>query len=597
VSHKAKINNGFIEVLFKNLEEKMKSKYMYLFLAALMILSLTLTACQPAATPTVEAAPVEAATEVVAEVATEAPAAEEPAAASDMMVVTAPDCDYGGLIKEIAAVDDTTVKFTMCVPDPAFPSKAAFNVFGIQPSEWLTEAIPTKEILEKPIGTGPYVVDTWTRGDSLVFKKNENYWGTPAIADTLVFKWSSEGASRLLELQAGTVDGIDNPTPDDFETIKADPNLALFDREAINIFYVAMTNTFAPFDNKLVRQAVAYGIDRERIVDTFYPAGSSVATHFTPCAIPNGCVGDEWMAYDPEKAKALLTEAGFPDGFDTTIYYRDVVRSYLPEPGVVAADLQAQLAEIGINAEIEVMESGAFIEESNAGRLDGIYLLGWNADYPHITNFLDFHFAQSNPQFGDPYPEIYEKLEAAAQISDPAEAEPLYVEANNAIREFVPMVPIAHGGSATAYRADVVGAHSSPLGNEYFAVMDPGGRDTLVWMQNAEPISLYCTDETDGESLRACEQVVEPLLAFEVGGTEVIPSLATSCDPNDDLTVWTCHLREGVKFSDGSDLDANDVVQSWVVAWDASNPLHIGNTGAFTYFSTLWGNLLNLPAE
>ena len=555
----------------------MKSKFMYLFLAVLMIFSLALSACQPTAAPTAEAAPTEApATQEVAP--TEAPAAEAATPASDLMVVTAPDCNYGGLIKQIAAVDANTVEFTMCVPDPAFPSKAAFNVFGIQPTEWLESAIPSKEILEKPIGTGPYYVDAWNRGDSLVFK------------------WSAEGASRLLELQAGTVDGIDNPTPDDFQTIKDDPNLALYDREALNIFYVGMTNTFAPFDNVMVRQAIAQGIDRQRIVDTFYPAGSSVATHFTPCAIPNGCVGDEWYAYDPAKAKQLLADAGYPDGFDTTIYYRDVVRSYLPEPGSVATDLQAQLAEIGINAQIEVMESGAFIEESNAGRLDGLYLLGWGADYPHITNFLDFHFSASNPQFGDPIPDIYEKLAEAAQIADPAQAEPLYVAANNAIKEFVPMVPIAHGGSATAYRADVEGAHSSPLGNEYFAVMNPGGRDTFVWMQNAEPISLYCADETDGESLRACEQVVEALLGYKVGGTDVIPSLATSCDPNTDLTVWTCHLREGVLFSDGSTLDANDVVESWAVAWDAANPLHIGNTGAFTYFSTLWGNLLNAPA-
>ena len=126
---------------------------------------------------------------------------------------------------------------------------------------------------------------------------------------------------------------------------------------------------------------------------------------------------------------------------------------------------------------------------------------------------------------------------------------------------------VSHAGSADAFRAEVEGAHASPLGNEYFAVMKPGDRETMVWMQNAEPISLYCADETDGESLRACEQVLESLLSFKVGGTEVLPGLATSCDPNADLTVWTCHLRDGVKFHDGSKLDAADVVQSLAVAW------------------------------
>jgi ABC-type transport system substrate-binding protein len=346
----------------------------------------------------------------------------------------------------------------------------------------------------------------------------------------------------------------------------------------------------------MVRQAIAMGIDRQRIVDNFYPVGSEVASHFTPCAIPNGCVGDAWYDFDATAAKQMLSDAGYPDGFDTKIYYRDVVRSYLPNVNQVAQDIQAQLAEnLGINAEVVAVESGEFIDKSTSGQYtDGIHLLGWGADYPHVTNFLDYHFNAANTQFGAAYEDIYTPLAAAAQIGDPAEAESLYVEANNAIRDEVPMIPVAHGGSATAYRADVEGAHSSPLGNENMSVMTPGDRDTYVWMQNAEPISLYCGDESDGESLRACEQVTESLLAYEVGGTAVVPSLATGCEPNDDLTVWTCTLREGVTFHDGSTLDANDVVASWATLWDASSPTHVGNTGAFDYMTNLFG-LINVP--
>ena len=147
--------------------------------------------------------------------------------------------------------------------------------------------------------------------------------------------------------------------------------------------------------------------------------------------------------------KHCLAEAGYPDGFKTAIYYRDVFRSYLPEPALVAVEFQTQLKEnLGIDAEVVVMESGEFIDESTNGRLDGFYLLGWGADYPHPTNFLDFHFSAENPQFGDPFPEIYETLEEASQIGIPADAEALYAEANNAIKELVPMVPIAHGAAS-----------------------------------------------------------------------------------------------------------------------------------------------------
>jgi ABC-type transport system substrate-binding protein len=566
----------------------MKQRSIYTLFAMALLFSLVLSACQPAAqAPAAEAPAAEAPAEP------EAPAEAEKVPFEGLSL-TAPDCEYGGLIKEVAALDEFTFQVTMCVPDPAFPSKAAFTPFAIQPREWFETAMESREILEKPIGTGPYYVDSWNRGDSIVFKRFDDYWGEKAKTETLVFRWSTEGAARKLELESGTVDGIDNPSPDDFPGIAANPDLQLIEREALNVFYVGFTDTFAPFDNVEVRQAVSKAIDRQRIVDTFMPAGSEVASHFTPCSIPNGCTGDEWYAFDPAAAKEQLAAAGFPDGFATKIFYRDVVRGYLPEPSIVATDLQSQLkANLNIDAEIVVMESGAFLEESSAGRLDGIHLLGWGADYPHITNFLDFHFSASNPQFGNPHPEIYEALAEGAQIADPAEAEPIYTAANNAILELAPMVPISHAGSGVAYRADVVGGHASPLSNEYFAVVDPGGRDTFVWMQNAEPISMYCADETDGESLRACEQVTESLLSYEVGGTAVNPGLAESCEPNDDLTVWTCALRKGVKFHDGSDLDANDVAMSWIVGWDAANPLHIGNTGAYEYFTYLWGNLLN----
>ena len=363
--------------------------------------------------------------------------------------------------------------------------------------------------------------------------------------------------------------------------------------------YIGMNNAFPPFDNELVRQAVAMAIDRQRIVDNFYPVGSEVASHFTPCSIPNGCTGEEWYAFDVAKAKELLAEAGFADGFETELAYRDVVRGYLPQPGVVAQDIQAQLKEnLNITVNINVMESGAFLEAADAGTLTGLHLLGWGADYPDMTNFLDYHFGGgSSKQFGEKWDDIVEALKSGAALAADADRQPFYETANNAIKQHVPMIPVAHGGSGVAFKAAVEGAHASPLGNEAFAVMAVPGQDTFVWMQNAEPISLYCADETDGESLRACEQVTEALYRYEIGGTAALPNLAKVCEPNEDLTVWTCTLNEGVLFHDGSSLDANDVVTSLLVQWDAAHPLHKGNTGAFTYFSALWGSFLNAPAE
>lgn len=517
-----------------------------------------------------------------------------PASGQDMMSYSAESCDYGGEISSIEALDEYTVQFTLCFPDPAFPSKVAFSALNIHPSEYL-EATGGggAELFQNPVGTGPYQLSNWDLGNELVLTRNDNYWGDAAIEGTLIFRWNSEAAARLVELQAGTVDGIDNPGPNDFDVIRNDPNLQLFERPGTNVFYLGINNTVEPFDNVLVRQAVAHAIDRQRIVDNYYPPGSIAATQFMPPSIFGFTPEVDPFPYDPDRARALLEESGVSLPIETTISYRDVVRSYLPQPGIVAQDLQSQLAEVGINVEIVVMESGAFLDAADAGELS-LHLLGWGADYPDATNFLDFHFgAGSSDQFGEQHPDIVDALSRGAQLADPDDRYPIYIEANTYIRDLVPMVPIAHGGSGVAYRAAISGGHASPLGNEYFAVMDDPDDDTFVWMQNAEPIGLYCADETDGESLRACEQINESLLAYEIGGTAVVGALATDWEASDDLTVWTFTLREGVTFHDGSPFDANDVVMSFAVQWDAANALHVGRDGNFTYFSAFFGAFLN----
>lgn len=565
----------------------MQTRKISLILSILVLIGL-LSGCAAPAADTGAAAP-EAA-------APEAAAPEAAAGPFEPMSMSAENCDYGGLFKSIEAVDEMTVKFTLCQPDPAFPAKVAFSAFPINDTAYLESTGGGGQLVEQMNGTGPYKQVEWLRGDQIIFERNDNYWGESAIAQTLVFRWSAESAQRLVELQAGTVDGIDNPGPDDFDVIEQDPNLQLALRSGTNIFYIGMNNTYPPFDNERVRQAFAMAIDRQRIIDNFYPPGSSVATQFMPPSIFGYSEGQDWYAFDPDMAKQILEEEGVLPGFQTTITYRDVVRGYLPNPGVVAQDIQAQLADIGVQAEIVVMESGAFLDASDAGEIDGFHLLGWGADYPDATNFLDYHFgAGASNQFGEGFPDIWEALQNGATRANPEERQPFYDTANELIKQHVPMIPVAHGGNGAAFKADVEGAYASDIGAEQFGLMNPGGRDVLVWLQNGEPAGLYCADETDGEALRACEQTMQSLLAFQPGTGAVVESLATEWSATEDLMEWVFKLREGVAFHDGATLDANDVVLSYGVIWDASHPLHVGRNGSFTYFPGLFGAFMNAP--
>jgi ABC-type transport system substrate-binding protein len=569
----------------------MRSRKLSLILSAVLLISLLAGCAAPAATTGSTGAEEPAASEAATEAAEAAPAGPfEP------LVVAAPDCEYGGEFKSMEAVDEKTVKFTLCYPDPAFPAKVAFSAFGINDADYLEATGGGGDLIENPNGTGPYKFVEWRRGDQIILERNDAFWGAAAIPQTLVFRWSPESAQRLVELQSGTVDGIDNPGPDDFAAIEGDSSLQLATRNGTNVFYLGMNDKFPPFDNERVRQAFAMAIDRQRIVDNFYPPASSVATQFMPPAIFGFSEGQDWWAYDPEQAKAILKEEGVLPGFKTTITYRDVVRAYLPNPGVVAQDIQAQLADIGVEVEIVVMESGAFLDASDRGEIDGFHMLGWGADYPDATNFLDYHFGENAAkQFGNGHPDIWEALQGGATQATPEERQPFYDTANELIKQHAPMIPIAHGGSGAAFKADVEGAYASDIGAEQFALMNPGGRDTFVWMQNGEPPGLYGADESDGEALRVIEQVMQSLLGYEPGTAAVIPSLATEWTASDDLTEWTFTLRDGVTFHNGATFDANDVVTSFAVQWDASHPLHVGRDGSFTYFSALFGGFLNAP--
>jgi ABC-type transport system substrate-binding protein len=509
---------------------------------------------------------------------------------------------YAGNLKRISAKDARTVIFELCGPDVAFLSRIASPAFSINDAGWLKSHVDPRVTGQQAIvtavnGTGPYRLEAWSTGTEVSLARNPAYWGTPAKNERVIVRWTTDVAQRVKELQDGTVDGIDVVDAAGVTTMTDDVALALQARPGLDVFYLGFNNTLAPFDNEKVRQAIAIGIDRQHIVDTFFPPGSQLASRYAPCAVPHGCAGARWYDYDPTLAKETLASAGYPDGFDTTIHYQATPTPSLPDPAGVASEIQAELlANLGINATLVVEPPDAFPAAVAAGKVDGIHLLGQTADYPDVTAFLDPRFGPgASAEFGKRFTDIGNALAAGDATADPAKRETAYARANNAIRTHVPMIPIADTGSTVAYRADVSGASASALGLDRFASMTPGDRRQLVWLTTTEPGGLYCADESDPVSSLICAQVMDTLYGYDPATGAPVPSLAQRCVSNADLTVWTCTLRSGVLFSNGSVLDANDVVLSLAVQWDADHPLHLGHTGAFRTFRSMFGGFLNPP--
>ncbi len=417
-----------------------------------------------------------------------------------------------------------------------------------------------------------------------MLEANPDYWGEAPLSSTAVFQWNPDGAARLVQLAVRRRRRRSTTSaPATSSGSRATPDLQLVPRDPMNVFYVGFNVDMEPFNDPVLRQAVALGIDRQRLIDNFYPPARRRRRSSCRPAIPGYDADFVDFTFDPEAAAAMVAES-YPDGARRRLSYRDAARGYLPQPTPIATDIQAQLADIGINITLDLQESTTLID--NVSRRHAALLparLGRRLPGPVELLRLPLRprpGCSSAPEF-----------RRSTRSSPRPARRPIRKHGSTSTRtinpllaENIPMVPIAYGGSAVAYKAGVTGAHASPLTNESMAVMGIEGQDTFVFVQNGEPGGLYCGDETDGESLRVCEQISEGLLAYEVGGTESVPALAESWESNEDFTVWTFHLREGVTFHDGSAFDATDVVESYRVQWDADDPRHVGRTGTFDYF-------------
>jgi ABC-type transport system substrate-binding protein len=495
-------------------------------------------------------------------------------------------------IAKIEAVDELTVRFTLCAPDPAFTQKLAVTNFSVNDSGWLAAAIADGSLATTMNGTGPLELLAWEQGVQIVLSRNGSYWGDKAASERVVIQWEPESAARLLQLRAGTVDAADNAAPTDEAAIAADASLALLTRPGFNTFYLNFNNRYAPVSDVRVRQAIATALDRQRIVDLFYPSGTTLATHVPPCVIDGACVGDAWYAQDLVAARALLTEAGYPNGLDLTLSLRETPRAFLPDPVAVATDIQAQLAAVGIRVTLDVQEAGGYIGKLLSGELRGASFSAALPDYPEAWNSLGIDFGStSGPAHGDQYPRLVALLDDAQRESDPAAREALFTQINNEIRTQVPVVPIANGASLIATRAAVRGLVASPVAMERFDRVSVEGSNTFTWLQGGEPAGLYCMDEEDREAVRICAQVMEGLYGYAVGGTAAEPRLATECVASADGLVVECALRRDVRFHNGARLDAGDVLDSFAAAWDCAHPLHVGRTGSFRGWSWIMGTL------
>lgn len=293
-------------------------------------------------------------------------------------------------IDSIEVPDLDTVVMTLSAPNGAL----LFNL------AWGDAIVMSPDTFDKaktaPVGTGPFKFSRWVQGDRIELEKNPDYWGTPARLDKVTFKFISEPTAAFAALMAGDVDAFPvYPAPENLAQFEADPRFSVVVGSTEGETILSTNNKQAPFDNRLVRQALAHAINRQEIIDgAMFGYGTPIGTHFAPHhpAYRDFTVNS---SYDVDKAKELLKEAGFENGFKTTLKLPPP--SYARRGGEIIA---AQLRQVGIEAEISNLEWAQWLEQVFRGKDFGLTIVSHTEPMDiGIYAKPDYYFQYDNPDF------------------------------------------------------------------------------------------------------------------------------------------------------------------------------------------------------
>jgi len=323
-----------------------------------------------------------------------------------------------------------------------------------------------------PTGTGPFVFQSWTLRDKLVLIRNTKYWGPKAKLQTLIFRPISDNAARLQALQTGEVQGYDLVAPEDVPTVSSNPKLKLLNRPAFNVGYVGFNQKIAPMNNPAVRQAVAYGLDREGVVKAFYGGRGQVADEFMPPQVIGYAKDVQKYTYDPAKAKDILTKAGFKLPVELDFWYpTSVSRPYMPDPQRNFEAFAASLEKSGFKITPHSAPwSPDYLGKVQSGQAQ-LYLLGWTGDYGDPDNFVGTFFRTAQDQWGFNNPGLFDLLNKAREETSLAKRIAMYQDANRQIMKFLPGVPYVHSTPALAFQKRVKGYIPSPVSLEPFQLV------------------------------------------------------------------------------------------------------------------------------
>jgi dipeptide transport system substrate-binding protein len=401
--------------------------------------------------------------------------------------VTSPNHSYFNdmgmpkLLKSVDRVDEYTVKIVLNKPEAPFLANLAMQYAGIQSKEYaiaMLKAGTPEKIDQEPIGTGPFYLVQYQKDAIIRYKAFPQFWGGKAKIDDLVFSITPDASVRWAKLQKGECHVMPYPNPADLDAIRKDANVTVLEQAGLNVGYLSYNTQKKPFDDVRVRKAINMAINKKAIIDGVYLTAGVAAKNPIPPTMwsYNDAIKDD--PYDPEAAKKLLAQAGLANGFSTDLWAMPVQRPYNPNAKRIAELMQADLAKIGVKAEIKSFEWGEYRKRLQAGEHQ-MGMLGWTGDNGDPDNFLYTLLGCASAQSASgsniskfcyqPYEDLVLKAKNAPKQAD---RDALYKKAQVIFKEQAPWFTIAHAVQLKPVRKEVIDFKLSPFGRHTFYGVD-----------------------------------------------------------------------------------------------------------------------------
>ncbi len=383
--------------------------------------------------------------------------------------------EMGKTIKEIKILDPLKVQITLSTPDATFLANMAMTFMSILSEEYATKlaGINKKADLDNlPVGTGPFVFQSYAKDSVIKYSAHPAYWGTRGNIDKLIFAITPDANVRHQKLKTGECQFANEPSPADIPEMKKNPALKVMQDAGLNVGYLSMNVTKKPFDNLLVRQAINHALNKKSYIDAIYLGNAVVAKNPIPPTIwsYNDAVKD--YEYSIEKAKALLAKAGYPNGFEAEMWTLPVARPYNPNGKKMGELMQADLAKVGIKIKLQTFDWPTYLKKASQGDHQMLQM-GWTGDNGDPDNFLNTLLGCGSIKSGSNYSKWCDQkfnkaVTEAKTATDIKKRTALYKEAQKIFKEQAPWVTIAHSTVFKAMAKNIKGYKVDPLGHDTF---------------------------------------------------------------------------------------------------------------------------------